>query len=82
VCFDEKVIGPFFSEEPTINGDAFMVMRRILPCVMSFWEQFSSYTVNHLTSAVFFFVDREFLDRWIGRGSPHSPDFTPLDFSF
>jgi hypothetical protein len=39
---------------------------------------------SHFPRRVHAFLDREFPDRWIGKGdlAPYPPDFTSLDFFF
>jgi hypothetical protein len=58
----KKVIGPFSFEELIETNDTSLAMRTLL-CIMSMWEQFSSYMVHHLTSPAIFvlFWTRSFL---------------------
>jgi hypothetical protein len=73
-----KVNGPFFSEEPKVNDDALLAMMesnvlRLVPAG----------TVSKLLDDAPP-QDRNFTDSFIGRGEttpwpPRSPDLTPLD---
>ena len=88
--FHDRVIGPFFFSQPTINQENFLDML----------EQFVYPQLNTIQHDIIFQLDgapphwgldvraslnAHFPDRWIGRSGPtpwppRSPDLTPLDF--
>jgi hypothetical protein len=88
VRFDERVIGPFLFEEPTVTGDTFpAIMMNISLRHVPIGTVFQSGGAPpHFSRHVRAFLDKEFPDSWIGRRGPipwppHSPDLTVRDFS-
>ena len=88
----ECIIGPFFFEESTINGQNYLEMlkkffypiiaRKRIVSRMYFQQDGAP---AHFSSDVRAWLDEKFTGRWIGRrGSiewaARSPDLTPLDF--
>jgi hypothetical protein len=86
---ESKVIGPSIFEEPTVTGDTFMVMMdnaTFLDVPVGTVFQ-SDCAPLRFSRRVPTFLDREFLNRWTGKGRPipwppHSPDLTLLDYFF
>ena len=87
---ESKIIGPYFFEDPTVNGNNYKRMLRYyavpkiaeLPGNVIFQQDGAP---PHYATQVRSYLDRKFGDRWIGRGGPvawppRSPDLTPLDF--
>ena len=84
-----RVIGPYFFEELTINQDSYLEMLNtfafpILRTIPQLVFQQDGSPV-HWGLRVRETLDRTFQHRWIGRGGPvawpaRSPDVTPLDF--
>ena len=86
----DRVIGPFFFHETTINADVYLVLLT---------EYVAPQLIDSQTTIIFQqdgapphwglrvrqFLDETFSDLWIGRDGPipwppRSPDITPLDF--
>lgn len=87
-----KIIGPYFFEDDTVNGqnyltmlqDYFMVEVRKLHKVRTVIFQQDG-APAHFSKDVRQYLDYHFPNRWIGRGgpirwAPRSPDLTPSDF--
>ena len=86
-----KVIGPYFFPEETVNQDGYLKMLEeyALPILQRMprilFQQDGA--PPHWGLRVRALLDREFPNKWIGRGGPiswpaRSPDITPLDFFF
>ena len=84
----DRVIGPFFFAERTVTGTTYQDMLQLyavpqLPEGTIFQQDGAP---PHFAIPVRNFLDEQFPERWIGRGSspiawpPRSPDLTPLDF--
>jgi len=70
VRFDEKAIGPFFFEEPTMTGDTFL--STMVNTVLRHAPVGTAFQLDgaplHFSRRVRVFLDREFPHRWVGRG--------------
>lgn len=87
-----QLIGPFFFDEDTINGESYLAMlqsffvpevKRLKKVRSIIFQQDGA--PPHFSRDVRQFLSQTFPDRWIGRGgpirwAPRSPDLTPLDF--
>jgi hypothetical protein len=84
-----KIIDPFFFEEPMVTGDNFLaMMENTASCHVPVGTVIQlDGAPPHLSHHVCAFLDREFPDCWIRRGghipySSYFPDLTSLDFFF
>ena len=87
-----QLIGPFFFEDDTINGENYLSMLQnfFLPEIRKLHKVRSIILQQdgappHFAIDVRKYLDHQFPRRWIGRGgpirwAPRSPDLTPLDF--
>ena len=87
-----RIIGPFFFQETTINGDIYLTMLKtfLIPELQRFnildktiFQQDGA--PCHYSLAVRQFLNDTFQNKWIGRCGPiswppRSPDLTPLDY--
>jgi len=77
----------YFLKNPWQLVILFWLWQITVLCVMSLWEQFSSWMMHHLSSAIVCaFLERVFSGCWVGRQGPIpwvlcSPDMTDWIFS-
>ena len=86
-----RLIGPFFFDDDTVNGESYLVMLKsfFIPEVRKLKKVRSIIFQQdgappHFTTHVRQFLNQQFSNRWIGRGSPvrwapRSLDLAPLD---
>jgi len=82
---ENKVIFPFYSEEPTVTDDTFLAMKE--NTTLHYVPVGTAYHLHgaqpHFSHCIHDVLDGETSGHWIERGAPflwphHSPDLTPL----